>query len=325
MQGVQRDRCGRSIYNWRVTDYRLALIILNYRTPTLVIDCLASFAEEIEVGVDCAIVVDNASNDGSEQRIRDAIEENGWSAWAKLVPAGRNGGFSAGNNVGMRHVSAELYWLTNSDTLCRPGAKQALLDAFAANPRAGIIGPRLEWPDGAPQISAFRNITPLTQLVEAAKTGPVSKLFAQHEVGIEVSDVPFRPNWVSFASVVVRREVVAQIGYMDEAIFMYFEDTDYCRRAADAGWEIVYWPDAHVVHLRGGTSDVKAATKARKRRPAYYYEARTHYLRTFYGNGGWVGANLLWTTGRAISLLREAVGHKEPHTCAHEARDIWQS
>lgn len=302
---------------------RLAIIVLNYRTPQLVIDCLRSFETEIQPDRDCVIVTDNASGDDSPQLIQQAIDENGWS-WARLAVAPRNGGFSAGNNFGMQQVDADAYFLVNSDTLARKGVLDELHRALDDNPQAGLISPRLEWPDATPQISCFRSHSPVSELLEAAKSSPITKLFPNREVALPVSDTAIQPEWTSFAACVVRRAVIEQIGWMDEGYFMYFEDVDYGRRARAAGWEILHVPMARMVHLRGGTSEVKEATLARKRRPKYFYAARTRYFAKFYGGKfGVLRANVAWGIGRTIAFLREKVGNKQPHTCAYEERDIW--
>ena len=305
-------------------EYRLAVIILNYRTPQLVIDCLASLEGQIDGVENCALVVDNCSGDDSAELIEQAITEHGWQTWAKVIIAPSNNGFSAGNNVGMQAVNATAYWLTNSDTIFRPNAVAELAHALMLHPKAGMISPRLEWPDGTPQISCFRAISPLSELLDSAKTGPLSKILNRYEVPLAVSNTPMRPEWTSFASVLLRREAVQQVGWMDEGFFMYFEDVDYGLRLRKAGWEILHWPAARVVHLRGGTSEVKAATQARKRRPRYFYAARNRYLAKHYGGAIGLGLrNSLWLFGRFISLIREKIGNKQPHTCEHEAEDIW--
>ncbi len=302
---------------------RLAIVILNYRTPQLVFDCLRSLETEIQPTRDCVVVVDNASGDDSPQQIQQAIETNDWS-WAQLVVAPHNGGFSAGNNFGMQQVEANAYFLINSDTLARENVLNELHRALDENPQAGLISPRLEWPDTTPQISCFRYISPVSELLEAAKTSPITKLFPNREVALPVSDMPIKPAWTSFAACVVRRAVIEQIGWMDEGYFMYFEDVDFCRRAWEAGWEVLHVPTARMVHLRGGTSEVKEATKARKRRPRYFYAARTRYFAKFYGGRlGILKANLAWTKGRSIAFFREKIGNKQPHTCLYEERDIW--
>lgn len=304
---------------------KLSIVIVNYRTPKLVIDCLTSLQDEVEVGRDVVVVVDNASGDDSIEDIERAVVENQWSDFVKVIPSPVNGGFSAGNNLGIKAVKADAYLLLNSDTIVRPGAIKSLLQAMATYPEAGLISPRLEWLDGTPQISCFRYLSPVSELIKAARTGPITKLLNKYDVPLPVSDKPIKPQWTSFACVLVRHEVIEQIGLMDEGYFMYFDDVDYCRKAINAGWQILHYPQAKVVHLRGGSSSVKAELAARKRPKPYYYASRTRYYTTFYGSVGLAIANTFWLAGRSISLVRELVRSKQPHTCEREAQDIWQN
>lgn len=304
---------------------RLAIIILNYRTPKLVIDCLASLETEVQVSRDSVIVVDNASGDDSVELITAAIAKNHWEHWAKVLPSDTNGGFSAGNNIGIKAVEADAYLLLNSDTIVRPDAINSLLKALESYPEAGLISPRLEWPDETPQISCFRYHSPLSELINSAATGPVTQLLKKYDVPIPVSDVPFEPQWTSFACVLIRREVIEQVGLMDEGYFMYYDDVDYCRQARNAGWKILHWPEARVVHLRGGSGSVKSEVAARKRPRPYLYASRSRYFAKFYGVLGLGLANFCWLVGRMISLTRELVKHKSPHICEYQAQDIWMN
>ena len=218
---------------------QLVVVILNYRTPNLVTDCLKSLQNQIDPVDHAVVVVDNASGDDSVEQIQQAITENKWEQWVKLIASPANGGFSFGNNLGIKAVEADAYLLLNSDTIVRPGAIAILLEAMPNNSHAGIISPRLEWPDGEPQISCFRNHSLVSELIHAA-TGPVTKLLQAYDVPIPVSDHPIQPDWTSFACVLIRHEVIEQIGLMDEDYFMYFDDIDYCRRARNAGWQILH-------------------------------------------------------------------------------------
>ncbi len=302
---------------------RLAIVILNYKTPHLVVDCLASLDSEMDPVQAQVVVVDNNSGDGSVATIEAAIDQNQWGSWAKVVPSPVNGGFSAGNNVGIRAIDAENYLLLNSDTIVRPGALGSLLNALEEYPDAGLISPRLEWPDETPQISCFRYRSPLGELINAAATGPVTKLLKPFDVPIPVSDKPIEPEWTSFACVLIRKAVIEEVGLMDEGYFMYFDDIDYCRQARQLGWQILHWPEARVVHLRGGSSPVKSAIQERKRPRRYLYESRSRYFAKYYGGSfGVAVANLSWYVGRSISLIRELAG-RPPHTCQQEAQDIW--
>lgn len=303
----------------------LCVVILNYRRGDLTIDCLRSLESEIPERDDrCVVVVDNASDDDSADRIAEAIKDNGWGSWAQLVRNPVNGGFAAGNNLGFKTVRARHYLLLNSDTHMLPGAIDKLLTIADKRPEAGLIGPRLQGPDGEAQISCFRYRSPISELLAAASTGPITWLFRRFVVAAPVSDVPIEPQWISFACVLLRRDVIEKIGYMDERYFMYFEDIDYSRRIRKAGWTVLHEPSARVVHLRGGSSSVKSALKNKKRVPRYYYESRTRYFAKFYGGAlGLALTNALWLVGRVIALAREIVGRKQPHACLREGLDNW--
>lgn len=305
-------------------DRELTVVIVNYRTPDLTLDALQSLAGEIDPEQHAAVVVDNASGDGSAERIESGIAERGWT-WARVVRSASNGGFSAGNNAGMDAARARFYLLLNSDAYVRPGALAELLAAARAHPEAGIVAPRLEWPDGRAQISCFRYRSPASELIESAGTGLVTRLLARWDVPLHDQQDVARPDWTSFACVLLREELRQAIGGMDEGYFMYFDDIDHCRRARRAGFEVLYWPRARVVHLRGGTSPLKQASAARERLPAYYYASRSRYFAKFYGRTGLLAANLLWLIGRAISWSRELVGSKSAHVCEGASRDIWHA
>jgi len=304
---------------------QLAVILLNYRRADLVVQCLESLAPEVAGRADWrVVVVDNDSRDGSAARITDAIRSRAWSAWALLVESPVNGGFSAGNNVGIHAIRADHYLLLNSDTIVRPDALGRLLDSLLAQPRVGLLGPRLEGVEGHAQESCFRFHTPWSELIAAAATGPVTRLLRRHEVALPPAAEPHDAAWISFACVLIRGAALAEIGLLDDGYFMYFEDMDYCRRAWEKGWAVRYEPRARVVHLRGGSSPVKQAFAERKRVPRYYFEARTRYFAKHYGGvAGVVIANLAWLVGRAISFAREVAGNKRPHTAEHHTRDLW--
>jgi GT2 family glycosyltransferase len=302
---------------------RIAAIVLNYRTPELVEDCLRSIVPELRSGVDRIVVVDNASGDGSAERIDRFIQQQG-SPMVELVESPVNGGFAAGNNVGIRSVEAQAYLLLNSDTLVRPGAPEQLWATLQSDARIGLCSPRLEWLDGTPQISCFRYHSPFSELIAGSRTGPIRTMLDHWDVPLPLRNEPFDPQWTSFAAVMIRREVFERVGLLDEGFFMYYEDVDFCRRAVESGFRVHHDPRPRVVHLRGGSSPVKELTAARKRRPRYYYESRSRYFRKAYGQQGPLLANGLWTVGRSVAWLREHLGRKLPHTVEREFLDNWR-
>lgn len=306
----------------------LAVVILNYRTAGMTIDCLETLEPELAQRGDARVyVVDNCSGDGSADQIDEAINQRGWSSWCELVRSEVNGGFAAGNNTGLHKAHADggfnYALLLNSDTLVRPGAIAELLNAARQrNDEASIIGPRLEWPDGKAQNSAFRFHSPLTELINAAAIGLLTRLLRRFDTSIGTPDEPIYPHWVSFACVLISKEVFETSGLLDEGYFMYYEDTATCRSAYRMGHRVLYWPKARVVHLRGGSGPVKDSAAKRKRLPAYFYASRARYYASFYSRAGLWLANLLWLLGRGISWLRERLG-RGSHIAEKAPRDIW--
>jgi GT2 family glycosyltransferase len=300
------------------------IVIINFRTPDLVRNCLAALGPELETNDARIVVVDNCSADGSADKIADFLMTGElWKARIALIRSPRNAGFSGGNNTGIAALDAAHYLLLNSDTLVRPGALKALLAASSREKDAGIIAPRLEDEDGTPQISCFRFHSPLSEFLNAAQTAPLDKLFGGAVVPMAVSDAPADCDWASFACVSLKRAALEDAGPMDDGYFMYFEDADYCRALKKHGWRIVYEPAARVIHLRGGSSPVKSTMQAKKRPPAYYYAARTRFFRKAYGPFGLYAANLLWLCGRCVARARSLFGKPAALLCEHQGKDQW--
>ena len=297
----------------------LAVIVINYRTADMTIECAETVLAQLpREGL--LVVVDNASGDGSGERL---------SAWAagrdgvRLVLSPVNGGFSSGNNRGIEAAGpAERYLFLNSDAFPRPGALAAMMARADAAPDAGLIHPVLIDPDGTVQISRFRAFRPSTELVRGSGLDAVARRLPRGVVAIPVG-ADEAPEWVSFACVMVTRAALAAAGPMDEGYFMYFEDVEYAGRVLDAGFAIAQAEDALVEHRRGGSSPVKALSKAAKRLPRYYYESRSRYYRERYGRLGFVAANLLWTAGRVLGEGRRLAGKSPPPSCEREFADIW--
>ena len=300
---------------------RLAIIVLNYRTPELTLACVRSLADQANPERP-VMVVDNDSQDGSDDQIEEEIRDRGWSHWCRVVRAPTNGGFAYGNNLGIRSVDAGTYVLLNSDTVVRPGALDALEVALDAHPRAGLVGPSFEDERGELETSSFRFPTPLSEFVRAAQTGPITRALKGYDVPLSPGRSPTEPDWIGFACVAIRHEVIEEVGLLDEGFFMYFEDADYCRRARDSGWSIVYWPSARVMHLLGGSSGVTSADGVRNRAPPYYFEARSRYFAKHFGRRGLWAANILWSLGHVLAVGRAALG-RVPEYRVREAHDIW--
>ncbi len=294
---------------------KVLVVIVNYRTPQLVLDCLESLAPQIVrvPGVQ-VVVTDNLSPDDSVAILSKAIDELGYASWCKFMPLGSNGGFAYGNNEAIKPAMAHesekpvYVWLLNPDTIALDGALVELINFMESHPNAGIAGGRAENVDGTVRRSSFRFHTPLSELEGALQFGVASKLLKNYVVAPAIPDEAARVDWVSGASMMIRREVFEKIGLLDDGYFMYFEETDFCLRAARGGFECWYVPKSRIIHLVGQSSGVTGAKRGTKRRPKYWFESRARYFRNNYGVIATQIANLLWLggypLGRTWQLLR---------------------
>lgn len=295
---------------------RVPIVIVNYRTPGLVIDCLRSLVEEVRAVGECkVVVVENASGDGSTEKIQKAIQDEHWANWAEVLPVEKNLGFAGGNNAALRPLLAaqpppDYVLLLNPDTVIRPGALRELVDFMEKHPEVGIAGSRLEDPDGTPQRSAFRFHTAPSEFEGGMKLGVVSRLLNGWVVAPPVEEQPHVTGWVAGASMIVRRQVFDAIGLMDEDYFLYFEETDFCLRALRAGWPCWYVPASRVVHLVGQASGVTDTKKPAKRVPRYWFESRRRYFRKNHGRLYAFAADVGWTTAFALWRVRRRLQGK---------------
>jgi hypothetical protein len=288
----------------------LHIVIVNYRTGNLLVDCLASLEHEVPAVPGLRVtVVDNASGDASCEVIAAAIAQRGWADWAELVASPVNGGFAHGNNLAIRPAMRDpnppdAFWLLNPDTRVRPGAVAAILAFLRDHPAAGIAGTALIEGNGTPWPYAFRFPTILSEIERGARCGPLTRLLADRTVLREMSQQDAPVDWVSGASMVVRRDVFDSIGLMDDHYFLYFEETDFCLRARRAGWSCWYVPTAEVVHLAGQSTGLTESRPATGRVPRYWFESRRRYFVRNHGRGYAILADIGWTAAYLFSKAR---------------------
>ena len=302
---------------------RINVSIINYCTAELTIQCVRSVLEDDSQADYMVTIVDNASGDGSLEKLRAFITGLPDPARVQLVASTTNSGFSGGHNQGIAACEAAYHLVLNSDAVLKPGFLDAILATAEAHPDCGLVAPRIDYDDGTRQISCFRFPTAASELIRGAATGPITRLLRSRDVPLDNPPDPTQVEWASFACILLRDEMIRQIGPMDEGYFLYFEDVEYSWRARQAGWRICLAPEACAVHFRGGSGPVKASQAARKRLPAYYYASRTRVFYKMHGRAGLLMANLMWHLGRGIAQLRRLVGKPVPPATAQEARDIW--
>lgn len=304
------------------------VVIVNYRTGALAVECLRSLAGEVAACPGARVlVVDNCSADGSAETIAQAIAAQGWSGWAAVHRAPVNGGFSYGNNCAIRPALGsaappEWFWLLNPDTEVRPGALRSLIDFAAARPRVGIVGSSFEQSDGRLWPHAFRFPTVWSELAVGLRLGVVARLLERRTVMMRMGEQPERVDWLPGSSMLVRREVFEDVGLMDEDYFLYFEETDFCLKAARAGWECWYVPASRVMHHAGQSTGVTGAQAGLHRRPAYWFASRRRY---WIKNHGWAYAamtDVVFMAAYGLWQLRRTLQRKPDPSPPHFLRDF---
>ncbi|WP_368188413.1 glycosyltransferase family 2 protein [Aestuariibius sp. HNIBRBA575] len=307
--------------------YELLISIINYKTAQMTLDCLNSVVADLDahrpnLSVK-VVVIDNASHDGSAETIDHWIKTSQESDRVTLIQSDRNTGFSGGHNLGLTAARAKYYLILNSDAVLRPNFCSAILNAAQSQPEIGLFAPRLEHEDGQAQISCFRFASILSELDRGAKTGLISTMLRHTQIALGTPPDPTQIEWASFACILLSGKMLGHVGLMDDGYFLYFEDSEYCLRAARAGWKIAYIPDAVAVHFRGGSAPVKSLSAQKKRLPGYYYASRTRFLYQRYGHLGLLAANIAWSMGRGIAWARLLLARTPPKAHQAEWRDIW--
>jgi N-acetylglucosaminyl-diphospho-decaprenol L-rhamnosyltransferase len=304
----------------RVLD--IAVVIVTYKSAPLTIATLRSLlAEASDPALHIrAVVVDNAS--GDLPQISQVATEEGWLSWVTLVAAPQNGGFAYGCNFGIEAASStaipSYVCLLNPDTEVRPGALKVLAQFLEAHPQAGIAGPMLETREGRDWNSAFRFPTLLAELEQGLELSFASRLLQRWRVVRKMGTQPEAVDWISGAAMMIRPQVFAAIGGLDENYFLCFEETDLCRRARHAGFATWYVPESRVMHV-GGVS-VRAPGRARV--PAYWFESRRRYFAVSYGTGRAMLIDVVAASAHLLGAVKRALQGRQRHSAACFVPDL---
>jgi hypothetical protein len=224
------------------------VVVVSYNTRELTRRCLQSV---LAAGSDArmeAILVDNASSDGSAEMVKDEFPA------VRLIASPDNLGFAAGNNRGFALATGEFVMLLNPDTELRPGALRSLLAFARANPRVGVVGPRVYLPSGAQQSTTIRfprlGDVFLNLLLPSRWVRRSRRLNRARYAELDLDRVQ-EVEAIAGCCMLVPRDLIDEVGGMDERFFMYGEEVEWCHRIRQAGWSIVYHPGAEILHHAG--------------------------------------------------------------------------
>ncbi len=256
------------------SDTVLSVVIVNWNTRDLLIGALKSIYDAPPTFKAEIIVVDNASSDASAEAVAAQFPQ------VDLIANRDNRGYAEGNNQGIERATGEFVLLLNPDVILPPGGLERAVQFMREHPEAGALGVRQVHPDGKLQHSVRGFPTPLTVLWELLA---LSRIFsASHTFGA------YRMTWFEYNQVaevdqpmgtflLMRRAVIDQIGMLDPAFPIFFNEVDWCLRCKRAGWKIYFTPEVEIIHYGGAsTTQVGAAMAWESRRGLLAFYAK-HY------------------------------------------------
>ncbi len=303
---------------------KLLIVTVNYGSAEHVLSSLEKLVPQIEAIGDTEMwIVDNNSPDDSVRALRNGIVARGLEQLVRLIESPVNGGFGAGNNIAFREALAlpdppSYIYLLNPDATPDPGTVDTLLKFMVEHPNVGVVGGALRDDQGNIQCSPFRFPTLLSEIEGSLRLGIITKLLRNHRVVMETPKHATPVDWVSGASMMIRCDVIEQVGMFDETFFLYWEEVDLCRRVRDAGYDIYFVPNAVVLHLSGVTTGMASANK---RIPDYWFKSRTHYLKKTFGSGKLMLFNLVAAFCMSLHRVRQYLGRVEMES-PHFVRDF---
>lgn len=284
----------------------ISVVIVSRDTRELLRACLRSIQEHAGGLAVEVIVVDSDSGDGSVAMVRREFPG------AIVLEPGENVGFARGNNLGIKRARGGAVLLLNPDTALTAGALRSLLDALRADASVGVVGPRLRYPDGSIQPSRRRFPTLATALVESTviqEWWPDHPALARYAMADLPDDQPHDVDWLVGACLLVRRSIFETVGLLDERLFLYSEEPEWCWRARRAGWRVRYVPAAEVWHHEGKSTGQNVVLRQRA-----FAVSKTYLMHTLYGPAASAVTRAALVVDQSVRLVREgakwSLGHK---------------
>jgi len=303
MRRVRRSWRAASRVSARSLD--LSVSIVNTNSRELLLACLESLAPvEAEI-----VVLDNASEDGSAAAVRERFPH------VRVIEQEHRAGFGSNHNTVIRATTGRYVYVLNEDTTADDWSFERITEYLDAHPQVAALGPRLVYPDGRLQDSAWRFPTPLVSTMGLATLG---QLGVKQSKGASVRPV----DWVMGAALVLRREALDQVGLFDEDFFLYSEEVDLQARLRQAGWETHYFPELTVVH-----HESQFSAGIPERRINEMWRSRHRYWRKHHSRMGARVAALATGSQYAARALLSPAARRDPGIEARmrlHARDAWR-
>ena len=256
------------------TSVDISLVIVGWNARHYLELCLESLAKAPPRRSMEILVVDNASSDGSVGMIEAKFP------WVKLIKSNENLGFAKGNNVAIRQCRGRYIALVNPDVIVFPGCLDALADFLDQNPKVGNVGPRVFNADMTMQSTCRRFPTLWNNFCSASRLESVFKgvpFFAGEHMFYFSHDRTLPVDVIVGCFSMIRHQTFDEVGLLDEGLFMYGDDVDWCRRARNAGWQVVFYPGGQAIHDRGKiTAPYPVRFAVAQQRSVLHYWSKHH-------------------------------------------------
>lgn len=272
------------------TEVGLSYCVVNNDGRDYLMDCLEAIERFHPTGLSREVLVlDNASNDGSADAVRGRFPD------ADVIALESKQGKAANDSLLLERARGRYCLLLNEDSELRAGAVAALVAALEEDPEAGAAGAQLFDGDGSPYACAWK--------FPGVESAFIGALFLHSRLTVQSQgDETRRVDWAQSSALMVRREAARQIGYLDSRFFVYYDECDFCRRLADAGWHTLYVPSAEAIHHNQLSTDLSSGLP----RIVEFHRNREIYMRTHHGRAAALTVRVLtaWAYGlRTLASL----------------------
>ena len=283
---------------------RVSVVIVNWKTPELLARCLDSIAQDSRCEQLELIVVDNASGDGSVEMLRKNYPN------VVVVANNENVGFSRACNQVIPDAKGEYLLLLNPDTVVEKNAISVLADFMASHPDCGAAGPKVVNMDGTLQHACRRSFpTPeaaFYRVTYLSRLFPNNPTFSKYNLSWANPDEELEVDALSGSAMMVRADVIKQVGLLDEDIFMFGEDIDWCWRIKQASWKVLYTPSCVVQHVHGAASRLRpigTTVNLHKGMEVFY---RKHLAPKYWAPFNWLVYAAIWMRAYLFILINVA-------------------
>ena len=289
----------------------LSYCVVNTNGREYLLACLAAIERTHPADVEAEIIVlDNASEDGSAEAVRQL------GGGIRLIALERRTGKAENDSTLMREAKGRYCLLLNEDSELRPGAAEALLAALEREPKAAAATAQLLDPDGHPVPSAWR--------FPGVTTAAIGALFLHRRLSVQSKGRHTRRvDWAQSSALMVRREAAAEVGFMDPDFFVYYDECDFAKRLYDAGWHSLFVPTAEAVHHDQLSTDLAKGLP----RIVEFHRNRDLYMRKHHGRGAALAVRVLTAWSYALRALAATIlpNRPAPIMWAHARQALFPS